>query len=163
MLKCFPYLIFSWAVESPADNIVQISSDRDIVVQQMSLATITYTGTKFDHGNTDFPGMLLLDVICGKQYTYSYLASLIFTELYNKIESLDRRKYGREYNLLNLKVDVSQFKIRYFEIASAMKLKHVNNVLINDLVQSKRLYITPTIAVMLYMVLFLANPDVFGK
>jgi hypothetical protein len=154
---------FSWAMEQNLSESIQISDDRDIVARQMSLATITFTGINFDHAKTDFPGVNLLDVICGKTYTNSYLASLIFTELYNKIESLEREKYGYEYNVLTLKVCADQFKARYFEVASAMGLNFHNNNLINDLVLSNRKYISPTIAVMLYMVLFLSNPEVFAK
>ncbi len=55
----------------------------------MFLATITLTWINFDCAKTDFPGVGLLAVICGKTYKNYYLASLMFTELYNKIESLE--------------------------------------------------------------------------
>ncbi len=95
----------SWAMEPP----ITVSSDTDIVARQISLATIAFTGIRIDHTKTDFPGISLLNKIKGKSYTSSYLAAFIFTNLFNKIESLDRGTFGAEYNLMTLRVDRVEF------------------------------------------------------
>lgn len=149
----------SWAMEPP----ITVSSYTDIVARQISLATVAFTGIEFDHTKVDFPGVSLLNEIQGKTYPSSYLAALIFSNLHNKIESLDRGTFGAEYNLMTLRVDRSEFLKKYFSILVDMGLKNMQNGLVEGLVASKRTYITPVIAITAYMVLFLSNTDFFQE
>lgn len=100
----------------------------------MPLAAITFIRINFDCAKTDFPGVGLLAVICGKTYKNYYFASLMFTELYNKIESLECEKYACEYNVLTLKICAGQFKGRYFEVVPVIGLNFYNNNFITNLV-----------------------------
>ena len=159
MLTLLIAFFTSWAMETP----ITVSGDPDIVARQISLATIAFTGVDLDHTKTDFPGVSFLNKIQGKTYPSSYLAAFIFTNLHNKIDSLDRERFGAEYNLMTLRVDRAEFLKKYFSLLVDMGLKNMQNGLVEGLVASKRPYITPVIAITAYMVLFLSNTDFFQE